>query len=99
MSCIFCNLPEQEHELSQLNDKNMKVIKDIKPRAKNHYLVIPRVHIESWTENQQILPEILFKILKKVRGTYRLEVNQGRPYREVDHCHVHILSDYGVGVD
>ena len=93
-SCVFCKLSSNNNELRGLDDALIKVVTDLKPRAEYHYLVIPRVHIESWTEKWGYLTHSLNRILSLVRGPYRIQMNQGHPYREVAHCHIHIISDY-----
>jgi len=45
--CLFCEIANKKVKTEILyQNKNWFVIKDIKPKAKIHYLVIPKKHID-----------------------------------------------------
>ena len=101
--CIFCKIRDGEIPSKKFyEDENFFIIADISPRAKKHYLAIPKNHyalISEQTENDAI---ILGKMLNKIpslsamlgiENGYRLIINQGEDGRqEVKHLHVHIMG-------
>lgn len=101
--CIFCKIRDGEiNSKKYYEDENSFIIADINPKAKKHYLFIPKNHyglISQQTETDKIvLAEMLNNIssLEKELGIengYRLIINQGEDGRqEVKHLHVHILG-------
>jgi diadenosine tetraphosphate (Ap4A) HIT family hydrolase len=103
MDCIFCKIIAGEIPATKLyEDDDMIIINDIDPKAKNHFLCIPKSHfklLKDMTENQaQQVKKCLKKIpeLEKELGLvngYRLVINQGDDAGQtVFHLHIHILS-------
>ena len=85
--CIFCSLPSSG---DLYRDEYLRVIEDICPKMKRHYLIIPLVHIE------EVSLEILQKmwdLLKKFKGPKRIVINVGHPYQEIPHAHLHVMGD------
>jgi len=103
MDCIFCKIIAGEIPATKIyEDEDMIIIKDIDPKAKNHFLCIPKTHfklLKDMTEKQsEQLSRCFAKIptLEKELGLkngYRLIINQGDDAGQtVFHLHIHILS-------
>jgi histidine triad (HIT) family protein len=103
-NCIFCKIgTKQLPSETVYEDDEIFVIKDINPRAKKHFLVIPKAHYaflqEMTDEDGAVLGRTLKKIptiAKDILGLtngYRLVINQGEDGRQaVMHLHIHILG-------
>ena len=107
-NCIFCRIIKGEIPATKVyEDKNMLIIKDIDPKAKNHFLCLPKRHFkllaDMTEEDSQQLKECFKKIptLEKELGLkngYRLVINQGEDAGQtVFHLHIHILSGQKMG--
>ena len=101
--CIFCKIRDGEISSKKYyEDKVSFIIADINPKAKKHYLFIPKRHYALLADQSQqdsiVLGQMLAKIpnLAKELGIengYRLIINQGSDgCQEVPHLHVHILG-------
>ena len=101
--CIFCKINCGEIPSNKFyEDEDFFIIADINPRAKKHYLAIPKNHYALLLEQSNKDAEILGKILNKIptlskslgiENGYRLIINQGPDGRqEVQHLHVHIMG-------
>lgn len=101
--CIFCKIRDGEiNSKKYYEDENSFIIADISPRAKKHYLYIPKRHYKLIAEQTPKDTEILGKMLATIptlakelgiQNGYRLKINQGDDGRqEVPHLHVHILG-------
>ena len=102
MPCIFCEIINKEKptEIIHEND-NFIVIKDIKPSAPVHLLVIPKKHIDSVAhltlKDEGLMGEMILTAQKvaqeKNLNSYRLRINTGKGAGQiVDHLHMHIFS-------
>jgi len=96
--CIFCKVIAKELPSKPIyEDELCLVIPDIHPQAPVHFLVLPKKHIDQFTDvNDEILLH-LTKIIKKVIAEqnilgYRL-VNNGKGAAVIDHMHIHILGN------
>ena len=107
-NCLFCKFISGEIPVNKLyEDDNMIIIRDIAPKAKNHYLAIIKSHFKLLAEMTQSDAEMLkniFKIiptLKNLLGLedgYRLVINQGDDAGQtVNHLHIHILCGQKMG--
>jgi histidine triad (HIT) family protein len=108
MDCIFCKIIKGEIPAEKLyEDNECIVIKDIKPAAKKHFLLIPKEHykyIAGIDDNQagQLIKclrkfDKLIPLLGLEKG-YRLVINQGDDAQQsVPHLHIHILSGQKMG--
>ena len=107
-NCLFCKIIKGDIPATKMyEDDNMIIIKDIDPKAKNHFLCIPKSHfklLKDMNEEQsQMVRECLLKIptLEKELGLeigYRLVINQGEDAGQtVFHLHIHILSGQKMG--
>lgn len=101
--CIFCEIIKGNIKSEILyEDDKFIVIKDIEPKAKYHYLAIPKNHYKLLSEQTSDDIEILGYILNKIpslsellhlENGYRLIVNQGEDAGQtVHHLHIHILA-------
>ena len=102
-NCLFCKFISGELKTNIIyEDEDFIMFRDIAPKAKNHFLAVPRKHFkylaEMTEEDSQMLGRILKKIssLKETLGLengYRLVINQGDDAGQtVPHLHIHVLS-------
>lgn len=106
--CVFCSIISGEIPAKKVfENENFIVIKDIEPKAKQHYLAITKKHFKLLSEmdgvGEKMLADI-FKTLPKISeslgldGGYRLIINQGEDGgQSVPHLHVHILGGEPLG--
>ncbi len=108
MDCLFCKFISGEIPVNKVyEDENMIIIRDIEPKAKNHYLMIVKSHFKYLAEMTESDSEMLRKCflklptLKDVLGLqdgYRLVINQGDDAGQtINHLHVHILCGQKMG--
>lgn len=98
--CIFCKIINGDFNTKFIyEDDDAIVFNDINPKAKIHLLVVPKLHVESLNELDDInLLGRLMNIVKKVTvqeniKSYRTVINTGKEAgQEVFHLHIHILS-------
>ena len=102
--CVFCKIGRGEIPSEFLyRDESVFAIRDIRPMAPVHFLVIPFTHIGALTGDAKGQVEVvgrLFSVaaqLARQQGAdatgYRLVVNQGPDSgQEVPHLHVHLLA-------
>ena len=107
-NCLFCKIIKGEIPATKMyEDENMFIFKDIDPKAKNHFLCIPKSHFkllaDMTKEQAEMLKKCFIKIpeLKEELGLengYRLVINQGEDAGQtVFHLHIHILSGKKMG--
>ncbi|MCK4517704.1 HIT domain-containing protein [Candidatus Babeliales bacterium] len=103
--CIFCKIIEKKIPASIVTENDdVIVIKDIAPKAPIHYLVIPKIHVESINHLQET-PEHnkavseMFAMIKKLASNledpkaFNLVSNNGAEAGQcVFHMHWHFLS-------
>lgn len=101
--CVFCKIIAGEIPSTKLyEDDEMIIIKDIEPKAKCHYLCIPKEHFALLADMDEKRAEIVKHCLQKIptlqkelglEKGYRLVVNQGEDAGQtVHHLHIHILG-------
>lgn len=98
--CLFCKFATGELEAVKIyEDDDMFIIRDIAPKAKNHFLCISKKHFKFITsEYGEIVGKMIGKIstlkeLLHLENGYRLVINQGDDAGQtVPHLHIHILS-------
>lgn len=106
--CLFCKIIAGEIPSAKVyEDEDMIIIKDIEPKAKNHFLCIPKTHFKLLSEMTEEQSEALKRCLAKIpslenelglQGGYRLVINQGDDAgQSVFHLHIHILSGQKMG--
>lgn len=103
-NCVFCKIIAGEIPSTRFyEDEDMIVIKDIEPKAKLHYLCVPKTHFALLLEMDEEKAELLKRVLKKIpvlaqnalglEGGYRMIVNQGADGgQSVPHLHIHLLG-------
>ncbi len=107
-NCLFCKIIKGEIPATKMyEDDNMIIIKDIDPKAKNHFLCIPKMHFKLLAEMDEAMAEQVKYCLKKIptlekelglENGYRLVINQGEDAGQtVFHLHIHILSGQKMG--
>ncbi|MBQ9485782.1 MAG: histidine triad nucleotide-binding protein [Clostridia bacterium] len=107
-NCIFCKIIKGEIPASKVyEDGDMIIFNDIEPKAKNHFLCVPKSHFKLLSEMDEKQSELLLKCLKKIptlskelglENGYRLVINQGDDAGQtVFHLHIHILSGQKMG--
>jgi histidine triad (HIT) family protein len=95
--CIFCKIVARQLPSKPVYEDDIAlVIPDIHPQAPVHFLVIPKQHVEEFTQASDEMFMHLVGIIKKVIMEerivgYRL-VNNGKGAAIIDHLHVHILG-------
>lgn len=103
MDCLFCKFVSGEIPVNKVyEDELMIIIRDIEPKAKNHFLAFPKKHFkylsEMTAEDSAHLGACLKKLselkdLLELENGYRLVINQGDDAgQSVPHLHVHVLS-------
>lgn len=98
--CIFCKIINGDFNTKFVYEDNDAVVfNDINPKADTHLLVVPKIHVESLNELDDIeLLGRLMGVVKKViqqegLKSYRIVINTGKDAgQEVFHLHIHILS-------
>ena len=102
-NCIFCKIIAGDIPSPRFyEDEKMIVIKDIEPKAKLHYLCIPKKHFALLTEMDEEKAEILKYCFEKIAALqselglqdgYRIIINQGdNGGQTVHHLHIHLLG-------
>lgn len=104
MDCIFCKISSGELPSDEIYaDSEVKVFRDIHPKAPLHLLVIPRTHIQSIAHLAANHAEIIAKLIYTAKqiaadqglAGYKLVFNVGREGGQVvDHLHLHILGGW-----
>ncbi len=104
MNCIFCKIinKEEPSDFAYEDDKFI-VIKDIKPSAPVHFLVIPKKHIDSVKHLEPADKDLMGEMIlcaqevakEKNLKDYRLRINTGRGAGQIiDHLHMHLFSGF-----
>ena len=107
-NCIFCKIVNGEIPSPRLyEDDKMIVIKDIEPKAKLHYLCIPKTHfalLKEMDEQKAELVKHCFQVIPKIEKElgleegYRVIINQGvNGGQTVPHLHIHLLGGEMLG--
>jgi len=106
--CIFCKIVRGEIPSPRVyEDDRFIVIRDIRPQAKTHWLVLPKVHVASLDDafpvhgpTQAALVGELFEVGTKLArqngllpGGFRSVINTGSDGGQtVFHLHLHVLG-------
>lgn len=104
MSCIFCKMAAGEIPATRVYETSeLLVVRDIKPQAPSHLLIIPKKHIatinDAHEEDEVLLGKMILAGKKAAaleglsKDGYRLifNVNSGGG-QEVYHIHLHLLG-------
>ncbi|MEA3492799.1 MAG: histidine triad nucleotide-binding protein [Candidatus Margulisiibacteriota bacterium] len=102
MDCIFCKIVRKEIPAEIVfEDNKVLAFKDINPQAPHHILFIPKEHVTSVADLENIIViSDLFAAMKQVAQTigidksgYRIVVNHGKEAGQaVPHLHFHLLG-------
>ena len=100
--CIFCKIVNGNIPSKKIfEDEDVIVFNDIKPINPVHFLIVPKLHIESLAacevQHQALLGKMLLLApkLAKEQGLagFRTMINTGREGgQEVFHIHVHVFG-------
>ena len=101
-NCIFCQIINEEIPAKFVyKDRDVVVFYDANPKAKTHFLIVPRVHVKSFLDVKDSHFPVLTNMIKvvqrlvkdkKLEGGFRVLINGGS-HQVVDHLHLHLLSD------
>ncbi len=102
-NCIFCKIIKGEIPSKKVyEDDEMMIIHDVAPKAKLHYLCLPKTHFALLKEMDDARAALVAKCLQKVASLeetlglqegYRVIVNQGKNGGQtVHHLHIHLLG-------
>lgn len=102
-NCIFCKIARKEIPSNAVyEDDDILAFHDINPAAPVHFLLIPKLHIDSLADVQDNHQDLLGKMLllapklAKAQGCedgFRTIINTGRTGgQEVFHIHFHIIG-------
>jgi len=105
MPCLFCKIINKKQPADIVyEDNDFIVIKDIKPSAPIHLLLIPKIHISSINSLEEKNKELigkLFLLAKKIAKEqrisegYKLSFNVGRKAGQIiDHIHLHLMGGW-----
>ena len=100
--CIFCKIVAGAVPAKKIyEDDDVIVFNDIKPMAKVHFLIVPKLHIETLkncdVSHQQLLGKMLLLAPKLaaeqgLKG-FKTLINTGKEGgQEVFHLHVHVFG-------
>ncbi|MES2769470.1 MAG: histidine triad nucleotide-binding protein [Bdellovibrionota bacterium] len=103
--CLFCKIIKGQIPAAKIfENEKVFAFKDIHPQAEQHYLVIPKFHVESLAHledsNTSIVND-LFRAANQISETegfkskgYRSVINTGKNGGQtVFHLHLHVMSD------
>jgi len=101
--CIFCKIISGVIPANKIyEDDDVIVFNDIKPMAKIHFMIVPKLHVETLKDcdatHQALLGKILLLAPKLAAEQgligFKTLINTGREGgQEVFHLHVHIFGN------
>lgn len=108
--CIFCKIVKGKIPSEKVyEDDEILAFKDINPVAPVHILVIPKKHIASADDIEEVDEAVIgkiFTVIKRIAkennltNGYRIVNNCGEDGRqEVKHLHFHLLGGRKLGTD
>ena len=102
IECIFCKIIKDDIPAKKIyEDNDFIAFNDIKPMAKIHFLIVPKIHIETLKDctdtHQALLGKalLLAPTLAESQGLvgFKTLINTGREGgQEVFHLHVHVFG-------
>lgn len=101
--CIFCKIVSGAIPSKKIyEDEDVIAFNDIKPAAKVHFLIVPKLHVDSLkecdTSHQALLGKMLLLAPKLaaeqgLKG-FKTLINTGREGgQEVFHLHIHVIGN------
>jgi histidine triad (HIT) family protein len=106
MPCVFCQIANGEIPAKKLYEDDLVfAIRDIRPQAPTHVLVIPRRHVESlWELEDEVLAGRLLACAARIARDEKLEkgwrlIGNSRAHagQEVPHVHLHVVGGKPLG--
>lgn len=104
MDCLFCKIVSGDITSETVyEDGEVRVFRDIHPKAPVHLLVVPKIHIQSIAHLELNHNDIIAKLIytaKKIAEDqnlkgYKLVFNVGREGGQmIDHLHLHLLGGW-----
>lgn len=107
--CLFCKIIKGQIPAEKIfENEKVFAFKDIHPQSKHHYLIIPKLHVDSLAhlkeENLDVLQD-LFKAANQIAESlgfkdkgFRSVINTGEEGGQtVFHLHLHILAGSKMG--
>jgi histidine triad (HIT) family protein len=101
-NCIFCKIINGDISAKKIHeDDDFIVFNDIKPMAKVHFLIVPKLHIETLKDctdtHQSLLGKALLLAPKLAESQglagFKTLINTGREGgQEVFHIHIHVFG-------
>lgn len=102
--CIFCKIVNGSIPSKKIyEDDDVIAFNDIKPSAKVHFLIVPKLHVETLKDcdvTHQILLGKLLLLAPKIAqeqglAGFKTLINTGREGgQEVFHLHIHVLGGW-----
>ena len=101
-NCLFCKISQGLISSQKVyEDEEIYAFKDINPAAPVHFLIVPKLHLESLASADQSHQDLLGKMLllapklatdQGLKG-FRTMINTGREGgQEVFHIHIHVFG-------
>lgn len=100
--CIFCKIVNGVIPAKKIyEDDDVIAFNDIKPMAKVHFLIVPKLHVESLKDcnasHQALLAKTLLLVPKLAAeqglAGFKTLINTGREGgQEVFHLHIHVFG-------
>ena len=103
-NCIFCKIINKTIPANIIyEDDEIIAFYDIHPKTKTHFLVIPKIHIESMLHlndsgmHSALMGNLMIKANKIAKNLgltgYKININTGVDGgQEVFHLHIHVLG-------
>ncbi len=101
--CIFCKIRDREIPKEfTYEDTDVMVFEDIHPIKPTHLLIVPKIHIEdfsdlldneSWGKMKDVLQKMIKEKGLENKG-YRVVINGGGA-QIINHLHIHLTSPWG----
>lgn len=102
--CIFCDIIKKNIRSDLVYENNELIaISDIHPKAPVHILIIPKKHVESIKNLEEVDKEMIYEIFKAAReiaeqkglSGYKLIFNVGKEGGQIiNHLHLHLLGGW-----
>ena len=104
VDCIFCKIAAGEMAADKVFEDDQAVaIRDLKPQAPTHILIVPKEHLESLndvSQSDEALLGHLMRLASKIANQvgiaengFRAVINTGEEAgQSVEHLHVHLLG-------
>lgn len=108
VDCVFCKIVEGSIPSDKLyEDEDFIVIKDIRPVAPMHLLVIYKNHIATINELSEEDSKRMWKLFEVIKvvtknqgiDSYRIVQNNGKDAgQEIHHIHFHVIGGRKLGI-